>query len=337
MSKRRRFPPRIMRLWASGRSALVDLGQLGREAPAACVRAEDDPLRAQLAHGHLDETGRRVRAAHFGADVLGGPDDPDAALPVVPGVGADERGVGVPGRQDRHVGGARLAGEVRDGPPVRVLKDRHLQLDRAADDRVQLGPAALQGDPELHADHRAVAHAAVHLAKAFLTVLGVQIDQPEHATGGVRNRPEHFIIGPADLGGRRVVRGQGRPQGYDQSLDAQPAGKLQQLVDSLFDGAGHAGQMDVSVPDRVLGRRVVGRHTSGFQTAQDRHGPRCLNGAGEHRAAGLNRGHRVGPFLEWFRLGESSDIIRRQGPRFKLTAMPHFRRGTRKITMSTLK
>ena len=93
------------------------------------------------------------------------------------------RRLGMPRGQFRQVHRRGFAGQVAGDLDPGVLKNDRLELRRACDDRIEFRRVAVLGDPEFHADHRAVADAAVEFVEAGLRVLRVEIDEAERAVG----------------------------------------------------------------------------------------------------------------------------------------------------------
>ena len=100
----------------------------------------------------------------------------------------------MPRRQGGEIHRRRLAGLVAAGLDPGVLEDDRLQLGGAADQGVGLGTIAPRRGPELETDHRAVADAAIDLAKAGVDLLGTDVDEPERAMVPVAERLEHLVV-----------------------------------------------------------------------------------------------------------------------------------------------
>ena len=111
------------------------------------------------------------------------------------------------------------------------------------------GASARAGDPELDADHRAVADAAVDLGQARLDVLRVDVDEAERPVVPVAQGLEHLVVLLAELVGRRVV---GPVHAH---VDAEPGdphavGVLDELGHALVRRAARdPGEVAVQVPD----------------------------------------------------------------------------------------
>ena len=156
--------------------------------------------------------------------------------------------------------GCRAASAARsigvDSPgrfPVTLIqvcwKIDRLQLRGPLDDRVQLRGVGAAGDPELDADHRAVADAAVDLGEALLDVLRVHVDEPERPVVPVAQGLEHLVVLLAELLGRRVV-GPGHAHVDAEPGDAHAVGVPDELGHALVRRpARDPGEVTVQVPD----------------------------------------------------------------------------------------
>ena len=193
--------------------------------------------------------GDRVAAGQVHGDVLLRPDGPDALLPVAAGVAADDRRVRVPRRQRRQVHRRRFARQVAGGLDPGVLEDHGLQLGGPLHDRVELLGVGAAGHPELDADHRPVADAAVDLGEALRDVVRVDVHEAERPVVPVAEGLQHLVVLPAEVGGRRVV-GPRHAHVDAQPGDAHAVGRLEEPGHPLLRRPPRdAGQVAVQVPD----------------------------------------------------------------------------------------
>src|SRR6185369_9582870 len=100
----------------------------------------------------------------------------------------------VPGGEFSKVHWRGFPGQVARDLEPGVLKYNGLQCRRAFDDRVEFRRVATLRDPELHANHRAVADTPVEFVEAGLGVLRVEINEAERTIGKVAQRSKNVVV-----------------------------------------------------------------------------------------------------------------------------------------------
>src|SRR6267378_5825547 len=146
-------------------------------------------------------------------------------------------------------------------------------------------------DPELHADHRSIAHAAVEFVKARLRVLRVEINETKRAVREVTQCPQHLVVLLAHFLGRRIVTPFHAHEDA-KTRDAHAVGIFEQLAKARLRGfSRHAGQVTMEIPDFSHGSRwceiqspkAEGRKKSEFR----RTGPQAYSAFGFWLSFGL--------------------------------------------------
>jgi hypothetical protein len=129
-----------------------------------------------------------------------------------------------------------------------MLQDRHFQLDGPPHDPIKFRPVAVHGYPQLHADQRPMADAAVHLCQALLHILGVEVDEPQYPLGRMGDGLEDVVVLSAEFSRVGIIVPV-RSHEDHQTLDSHAIGNCEHLVDALWHGSGETGEMRVRVPN----------------------------------------------------------------------------------------
>ena len=132
-----------------------------------------------------------------------------------------------------------------------MLKHGRFQFGSAVDDRVEFWRMAAASDPKLYSDHWTVAHAAIEFSEAFFKVIRIEIDKAKRAMAPFLQSGEDFVVLPAHVIGRRVVRPVHAHENA-QAIDAHAVGKPDELAET-FAGrfARYAGEVAMNVPNHV--------------------------------------------------------------------------------------
>ena len=201
-----------------------DLRQVVHVAGGRGVRAEQDALPAEHAHGERHHVAVAHRAAEVRPNVRAGADGLAAVQPVAAEVGHEDAGPRVSAGQGGHLSRLGFAFVAAGGLAPRVEEQRPTGGGKLLQERVHLRRVG-RVQPHLHADARPVAHEALDRLEHVPPVSRLDADQdpePPVALGQVQGRP---VAGVQGLRAGMVPAEQGR---NPHLLQAEPVRHLDQ-------------------------------------------------------------------------------------------------------------